>query len=335
MLFIGKPKGRSKMISNFPETFLFGRNFSLPKPVSPVTQTPNGHFQNYQTWSSQLGKKSLEMGHRVFVSNFEWNNLTAVFFSHLARTLGMFCGILNQTLVANSHSAFGQLFWFSGKCVFVPKVLNVSCKTHPGRVQWHFSRTRLKCSFTVVKPPLYCTRKWSCNLSCTSALSLLQLPCNGSTGQVPLPEQKFLKEHLVRGVPPESFCSGRGTWPVEPLQGSGSRLKADVQALLIRWPINRSNRFSDFLRLDRLDRFGKIIKSIFPKFWKREFQFFSDFQNFFGCLKFREKYMFSKFPVVVISALVPYSLTSTDMDREILGSKPTIVGRNSHNLDNR
>jgi len=36
--------------------------------------------------------------------------------------------------------------------------------------------------------------------------------------------------------------------------------------LLIRWPINRSNRFSDFLRLDRLDRFAKIIKSIFSKF---------------------------------------------------------------------
>ena len=62
--------------------------------------------------------------------------------------------------------------------------------------------------------------------------------------------------------------------------------------LLIRWPINRSNRFSDFLRLDRLDRFGKIIKSIFSKFWKREFQFFSDFQNFFGFLKFRGKYFF-------------------------------------------
>ena len=41
--------------------------------------------------------------------------------------------------------------------------------------------------------------------------------------------------------------------------------------VLIRWPINRSNRFSNFLRLDRLDRFGKIIKSIFSKFWKREF----------------------------------------------------------------
>jgi len=58
-----------------------------------------------------------------FVSNFEWKNLAAVFFTHLARTLGMFCGILNQTHVANSHAAFGQLFWFSGKCVFVQKVL--------------------------------------------------------------------------------------------------------------------------------------------------------------------------------------------------------------------
>jgi len=59
---------------------------------------------------------------------------------------------------------------------------------------------------------------------------------------------------------------------------------------------NRSNQFSDFLRLDRLDRFGKINKSIFSKFWKRELKFFSDFQNFFGFLKFREiflvKYIF-------------------------------------------
>jgi len=53
-----------------------------------------------------------------------------------------------------------------------------------------FSRTRRKCNFTVVKTPLYCTRKWSYNLSCTSALSLLQLPCNGSTGQVPLTEHE-------------------------------------------------------------------------------------------------------------------------------------------------
>jgi len=77
--------------------------------------------------------------------------------------------------------------------------------------------------------------------------------------------------------------------------------------LSIRWPINRSNRFSNFLRLDRLDRFGKIVRSIFSKFWKREFQFFSDFQNFFGFLKFREKCFFgiySKFPVEMASVVV-------------------------------
>jgi len=63
------------------------------------------------------------MSQGVFVSNFEWKYLAAVFSTHLARTLGMFCGILNQTHVANSHTAFGQLFWCSGKCVFVQKVL--------------------------------------------------------------------------------------------------------------------------------------------------------------------------------------------------------------------
>ena len=42
-----------------------------------------------------------------FVSNFEWWNLAAVFTPHLACTqLGMFCGILNQTHVANSYSDF-------------------------------------------------------------------------------------------------------------------------------------------------------------------------------------------------------------------------------------
>ena len=60
--------------------------------------------------------------------------------------------------------------------------------------------------------------------------------------------------------------------------------------ILIRWPINRSNRFNDFLQLDRLNRFGKTIKSIFSKFWKREFQFFPDFQNLFGFLKFNNQY---------------------------------------------
>ena len=63
------------------------------------------------------------MSQEGFVSNCEWKSLAAVFFTHLARTLGMFCGILNQTHFANSRIAFGQLFGFSGKCVFVQKVL--------------------------------------------------------------------------------------------------------------------------------------------------------------------------------------------------------------------
>jgi len=57
----------------------------------------------------------------------------------------------------------------------------------------------------VIKPPLYCTRKWNCNLSCTSALSQLQLPCNGSTGQVPLPEYE-----ISQGTPRTcTRCSSR------------------------------------------------------------------------------------------------------------------------------
>jgi len=109
--------------------------------------------------------------------------------------------------------------------------------------------------------------------------------------------------------------------------GGTSRLAQDVLApveqVLIRWPINRSNRLSDFLRLDRLDRSGKIIKSIFPKFWMREFQFFPDFQNFFGFFEVWGIFfgMYSRFPVDLASVVV----TSTDVDREILGSKPTIT----------
>jgi len=45
--------------------------------------------------------------------------------------LGLFCGILNQTHVANFYIAFGELFWFSGKCLFA---LSESAKTcHPKR----------------------------------------------------------------------------------------------------------------------------------------------------------------------------------------------------------
>ena len=72
-----------------------------------------------------LGQKrcKIYLSQRGFVSNFEWLNLAAVFATHLARTLGMLCGILNQTHDGNYHSAFGQLYWFSGICIFVQKVL--------------------------------------------------------------------------------------------------------------------------------------------------------------------------------------------------------------------
>jgi len=108
----------------------------------------------------------------------------------------------------------------------------------------YFSRTRLQCCFTVVKPPLYCTRKWSCNLSCTSALSLLQFPCNGVTGQLPLPEHEtfwrntsYMSEVFLQKV----SCFGRGNWPVELLQGSFSRLNADVQLKLQHYFLSQYN----------------------------------------------------------------------------------------------
>jgi len=43
----------------------------------------------------------------------------------------MLCGILNQTHVANSHSALSQLsLVFSGKCVFDKEMRFVTSKTH-------------------------------------------------------------------------------------------------------------------------------------------------------------------------------------------------------------
>ena len=77
------------------------------------------------------------------------------------------------------------------------------------------------------------------------------------------------------------------------LQGINANFKP-VFELLIRWPINRSNRFSIFLRLDRFGRFGKIIKSIFSKFWK--FYVFFGFQEFLRILKFREIFFLVYYP---------------------------------------
>ena len=43
----------------------------------------------------------------------------------------------------------------------------------------------------------------------------------------------------------------------------------------------------------------------------------------------------SKFPVDIVSVVVACSLTSTDVDREALGSKLTLVSQNFHKLHNR
>ena len=70
----------------------------------------------------------------------------------------------------------------------------------------YFSRTQLKCSFTVVRTPLYCTKKWSCNWAarhwaCCSFLATVQLV------RSPPGTRNFLKEHLVNvpGVPWEIY----------------------------------------------------------------------------------------------------------------------------------
>jgi len=72
--------------------------------------------------SLPLGQKSLEMAHEPRGVCFKlWVKKSCSCFlhsPHLARTLGMFCRILNQTYVANSHTAVCQLLWFSGKCIF-------------------------------------------------------------------------------------------------------------------------------------------------------------------------------------------------------------------------
>jgi len=123
-----------------------------------------------------------------------------VFATHLAHTLGMFCGILNQTHVANSHSAFGRLFWSSGKCVFDKKMRFVTSKTPLGRVhflvKWEllFFQNAIQVQLHSGKTPIVSYWKMklqeTCKMTCTSAMSLLQLPCNGSTGQVPLLEHE-------------------------------------------------------------------------------------------------------------------------------------------------
>jgi len=60
---------------------------------------------------------------------------------------------------------------------------------------------------------------------------------------------------------------------------------------------------------------------------------FSGFPEFLRIFEVSgKKYIFfgidPKFPVDMAGVVVAYSLTSTDVEREVLGSKPTIVSRN-------
>jgi len=94
-------------------------------------------YSKYSKWYRSQGG---------IVWNFGWWNVAAVFATHLARTLGMLGGILNQTHVTNSHNAFGQLFWFSGKCVFEQEVLKLIIQntSRKGPVFGHMETWNLK-----------------------------------------------------------------------------------------------------------------------------------------------------------------------------------------------
>jgi len=96
----------------------------MPSPHQVTSLIQSFKFRRTRTLSMLYPKKP-QNGPRGLQTLSE-KNLATVFFAHLARTLGMFCGILNQTLVINSHTAFGQLFWFSGKMRFRTK----SAKTY-------------------------------------------------------------------------------------------------------------------------------------------------------------------------------------------------------------
>jgi len=85
----------------------------------------------FVVFAEEFRGAGLKENRDLFVSNFAWWNLAAVFAPHLACTLGMFCGILNQTHVANSHIAVGQICWFSRKCGLDPKRAKTTHPKHP------------------------------------------------------------------------------------------------------------------------------------------------------------------------------------------------------------
>ena len=83
------------------------------------------HISSETPCEYPLGQKSLEMAHEPRgVCLKLWVKRSRSCFLHSPRShVRDVFGILNQTHVANSHSAYGQLFWLSGKCVFVQRVL--------------------------------------------------------------------------------------------------------------------------------------------------------------------------------------------------------------------
>jgi len=104
-------------------------------------------------------------------------NLAAVSATHLAR-LGRFCGILIQTHVANSHSALGQLFWFSGTCVFDEKMRFVTSKTPHRRV--HFlARWIVRQCACVCHRVLQCVAVCCSVAACFSVLQCVAVCCRG------------------------------------------------------------------------------------------------------------------------------------------------------------
>jgi len=111
-------QGATAMMGNAKRLIFWGKSSLL---------TPETMFLfNFGLDSFPLGQKSLETPHEPMGVCFKlWVKKSLQLFCSLTSLArwGCFFGIPNQTLVANSHTAFCQLFRFSsGKCVFVQKV---------------------------------------------------------------------------------------------------------------------------------------------------------------------------------------------------------------------
>jgi len=83
-----------------------------------------------------------------------------------------------------------------------PEHTSSSSQNVPGRMIrsdlfWYWNKIKMKPTYRDknLQVPLHGgKRKWSCKMTCTSALSQLQLLCNSSSGQVPLPEHAIFHE---------------------------------------------------------------------------------------------------------------------------------------------